>query len=212
MEQQTSSWHEWRSQGIGASDAPIIMGVSPWSTPYQLWQEKRGVLRVKSDGNWATDRGNRLEPKARASYEFKVGFLSPPTLVVNQVYPFIRASLDGYNAQFRRILEIKCPGKADHAKAISGEVPEKYFPQLQHQLLATGQAIQNDYYSYDGESGVLVICDPDSSYQRLLLEKLQEFWGWVQDGTPPPLTDKDRRRIAKAEKLYNGVLPKTEEI
>lgn len=40
--QNTQEWEKFRLQKIGASDAPIIMGVSPWKTPFQLWLEKQG--------------------------------------------------------------------------------------------------------------------------------------------------------------------------
>ena len=35
-------WLQWRKKGIGASDIPIIMGMTSWSSPTQLWREKRG--------------------------------------------------------------------------------------------------------------------------------------------------------------------------
>ena len=38
--QQSEEWLEFRRSRIGASDAPIIMGVSPWKTHYKLWVEK----------------------------------------------------------------------------------------------------------------------------------------------------------------------------
>lgn len=193
MEQNTNSWHAWRAKGIGASESPIIMGVSPWSTPYQLWQEKTG--RLKRDfSNYATERGHRLEPKARASYEFKFGYNCPPILATNQRFPFIRASLDGWNAENGVILEIKCPGRMDHEKALAGQIPEKYFPQIQHQFLAVGNAKVAHYYSYDGERGVCVECLPDLEYQEKLFEALCAFWQCIRDDVPPPMTEKERKK------------------
>ena len=40
--QGTSEWLENRKNHIGASDAPVVMGVSPWDTPYKLWENKLG--------------------------------------------------------------------------------------------------------------------------------------------------------------------------
>ena len=42
FQQGTKAWHEWRSQGIGASDAPAIMGENPWKSPAQVLREKCG--------------------------------------------------------------------------------------------------------------------------------------------------------------------------
>lgn len=193
-------WQEWRHNGLGASDSPIIMGVSPWKTRFQLWEEKTGPLLKESynKGNWATDRGNRLEPKARAHYELLNNIDMPAVLVENDDYPFIRASLDGYNEAASRILEIKCPGKDDHELAKNGQVPEKYYPQLQHQLLVTG-ANEAHYYSFDGESGHLVIVKPDAAYIKKLFKELVAFWELVITKTPPELSDKDFKKVRDKE-------------
>lgn len=68
MKQNTKEWLEWRSQGIGASDAPIIMGASPWKTPYKLWLEKT-TGQSDFQGNEATERGHALEDSARQCAE-----------------------------------------------------------------------------------------------------------------------------------------------
>lgn len=196
------NWHEWRKKGLGSSDAPIVMGVSPWMTPYQLWEQKTNKVKKEFTGNWATERGNKLEPIARAQYEFEQGCESKAILVVNAQYPFIRSSLDGYNTVDDAVLEIKCPGKDDHAKALEGSVPEKYFPQIQHQLLTMSQAKVCHYYSFDGEKGVLVVVYRDEAYQLKLFEALCKFWNCVQTDTPPPLTDKDFKRVADDELAY----------
>lgn len=36
-------WLAVRNQGIGGSDASVIMGLNPYKSAYQLWLEKRGV-------------------------------------------------------------------------------------------------------------------------------------------------------------------------
>jgi len=187
-------WKKWRSEGLGASDAPVVMGVSPWATRYQLWEEKTGI-RIRDQSNWATKRGNDLEPKARANYELVTGLDMPVAFVSHKEFPFIRASLDGWNAEADVVLEIKCPGKDDHQKALDGIVPEKYVPQLQHQLLATG-ASRVDYYSFDGEqSFALIPVLPDPEYIEKLLAELSAFWALVQTRIPPELSDRDAAKI-----------------
>jgi putative phage-type endonuclease len=200
MEQQSETWHEWRGKGLGSSDAPIIMGTSPWKTAYQLWEEKTKKVKNTFKGNFATDRGNRLEPMIRACYEFEQNHEAPPILCSNPQYPFIRASLDGYCVAKNIILEIKAPGQVDHATALEGKVPEKYYPQLQHQLLAMPEAKLCHYYSSDGkESRALVEVTRDPEYQEKLLEALTKFWKCVAEDTPPELTDRDFKRISSRE-------------
>ena len=33
-------WLKERQKGIGGSDVAAILGMSPWRTPYQVWEEK----------------------------------------------------------------------------------------------------------------------------------------------------------------------------
>lgn len=189
MQQNSDSWTQWRKKGIGSSDAPVIMGTSPWKTPLQLWEEKLGLTKG-FQGNFATQRGHELEPKARAAFELEMGHDFPPILAEHMNFPFIRASLDGFCKELDAILEIKCPGKDDHDLAKSGKVPEKYWPQIQHQLLVTG-ASKCYYYSYDGESGVKVEVLPDTQYCEKLLKAEIEFWDLVENKIQPKLSDKD---------------------
>lgn len=184
-------WLEWRKLGIGASDAAVIMGVSPWSTPYLLWKDKLCIDTRPNVGNWATKRGNELEPAARALYELETGREMPPILCIHAEHDWLRASLDGYNAKDRIVLEIKCPGAADHNKALCGEIPEKYYPQLQHQLMVTGATCVH-YYSYDGSDGCLIEVSLDPAYIERLFLAEQAFWQSVIAKVPPELTPKDQ--------------------
>ena len=192
--QGTSEWLSWRRQGIGGSDAPVVMGVSPFKTPLELWREKTGQENG-FEGNWATRRGNELEPVARAHYELLTDVEMAPALFVHPGYPFMRASLDGWNQELRRVLEIKCPGKEDHATAKAGRVPAKYVWQIQHQLFVTG-GTSADYFSFDGEAGVVVTVEPDQEAQAKLLAECEAFWKCVTEKVAPKLTDRDFLQVA----------------
>lgn len=189
MEQGTGGWLLWRKKGIGSSDAAAIMGVSPWKTPYQLWEEKLG-LREPEVTNFAMARGNELEPVARHRYELLTGIDMPPAVMTNKDNEVFRASLDGYNAEISRVLEIKCPGKEDHEKAVNGVIPDKYYPQLQWQLLVTG-AKEAHYFSFDGENVALVEVPRDEKYITDMVSKASHFWDLVKNSVPPPFSDRD---------------------
>jgi putative phage-type endonuclease len=208
MEQQ--DWHKWRSEGIGSSDAPIIMGTSPYTTMYELWEIKTG-RKEKSGGNWATRKGHALEPIARAHIEFLTGLEFSPVLCQHPTFPWLRASLDGYNKETNTILEIKCPGREDHAKAREGIVPEKYIAQLQHQLFVTG-AHKVLYFSFTEENNATVFVYQDEKYLLDYFIRASDFWACVKNNQAPNLTDRDfklKRSKLLREKLddYRGLLP-----
>lgn len=57
-----------RSRFLGGSDAAAVMGLSPWATPVELWQQKTGrVPKAEPDAAQRKrfDRGHRLEPFIR---------------------------------------------------------------------------------------------------------------------------------------------------
>ena len=60
IHQNTPDWHRWRLNGIGSSDAPVIMGESAFKTPRLLWSIKTGGAREGSD-TAAARRGRELE-------------------------------------------------------------------------------------------------------------------------------------------------------
>jgi predicted phage-related endonuclease len=114
----------------------------------------------------------------------------PATLAVHPQFPWMRASLDGWNAAERVVLEIKCPGKVDHELALEGKVPEKYYPQLQHQIFVAN-AERADYYSFDGERGICIQVKLNGEWFKDYFLKAMAFWEMVQTDTPPELVLRD---------------------
>jgi len=187
--QGTQAWLENRKNFIGSSDAAVIMETSPWMTPYQLWEEKLG-LRELVPSNSAMERGKAMEPVARKAFEKEVGYDVFPQVLYHPTQSFMMASLDGLSLDGEGAVEIKCPGAYTHAIAVGGEIPECYYPQLQHQLAVTGLP-EMSYWSYDGENGVHLVVHRDDAYIEKLIAKEREFWECVTTKTPPPLTDRD---------------------
>jgi putative phage-type endonuclease len=106
--QNTPEWHRWRIQGIGASDARVIMGETPFKTAKTLWALKTGRLREEPAGP-AARRGRELESFARRAYERQTRTQMEPLCLVHQEFEWMRASLDGLSFDNSTLLEIKCP-------------------------------------------------------------------------------------------------------
>ena len=186
--QNTPEWYKFRRLKIGASDAPIIMEVSPWKTPYQLWLEKTtGALPPIAPQQ---RRGLDLEERARSAFEKKTGRVMFPKVVFHPSFDWMMASLDGIDVDGSSIVEIKCPGQVDHAEAKTGRIPKKYFPQLQHQLAVTGLEMVS-YFSFDGNEGVIVEIGKDEHFIAKMIDLEKEFWKCVTTLTAPPLKERD---------------------
>jgi putative phage-type endonuclease len=196
--QGTSEWMRWRQQGIGASDAPVIMGDSRYRTPRVLWTIKTGKAGDESDHPVA-QRGRELECVARQLYEDRVGIQMEPLCVRHDRLDWMRASLDGLSFDSATILEIKCPlSSRDHALAREGQIPPHYIAQLQHQLEVTG-AEEAHYWSFDGRDGVLVRTRPERDYIARLVEMEERFWRRVIENRWPADEEGELDRAADDE-------------
>lgn len=189
LEQNTPEWHAFREGKIGASLAPVIMGVSPWMTPYQLYEEMMGITPKKEE-NAAMRRGKALEEEARQRFIQQTGVEVVPAVGVHDKFEWLFASFDGICTDNQVIVEIKCPGQEDHETAINGKVPEKYYPQLQHQLAVSGYK-QVHYFSYTEKSTAMVILPRDEEYILKMIKEEYEFYKCLINFTPPKLTDRD---------------------
>lgn len=183
--QEGAAWLTWRRGGLGSSDAPIINRAVKWCTPLKLWEIKMG-LREEDPPNWPMKRGKLNEPRARAAFELEFGREMPAACVELAKYPFVRASLDGWDRDSNEILEIKIPGKVDHALAQQGQIPLKYQYQLLHQMLCTGAELAH-YWSYHPETktGFYVPFKKDKAREAALFAVESEFWDLVQTKTKP---------------------------
>ena len=95
------------------------------------------------------ERGNQLEPQARAAYEFLTG---NDVIQVGGVYlnedREVMVSPDGLIPSLKKGLEIKCPKMSTHIRyLLEGGVPAEYVIQVQANLWVTGYETW-DFVSY----------------------------------------------------------------
>ena len=175
LEQGTAEWLEWRSQGIGASDAPTIMGENPWKSSARLLAEKLGTVE-KFAGNAAMARGSALEPEARKRYETITGNRVSPTCLQSNEHEWQRASLDGLSADGSAVVEIKVGDSVYKKTASTRQVPRYYVGQLQH-ILAVTDLPHIDFFCWLPNRPEIHLCvNRDDRYIARLIVAEQEFW------------------------------------
>lgn len=180
----TEEWHKWRASGIGASDAPVIMGVSPWKTVHQLWEEK-AFGKSNQTETPAMKRGKELEGPALEFFTLSTGIpMVEQKMCVHNEHQWMRATLDGINEEKKALLEIKSCGK------LHEEVPKHYYPQLQHQMAVAGYE-KMYYLSFNGTEGKILNVQRDDKYIEELIRKEKKFWNQVSNFEEPELSEKD---------------------
>jgi putative phage-type endonuclease len=182
--QRSEAWHSFRRNHIGSSDCPAILGVSRSKSQYDLWLEKTNLDLSEKYVSPAMQRGIDLEATALECFNRLIGIKFYPVVIKSKKYPWMSASLDGISECGRYFVEIKVPGVESHLKALSENVPEIYYPQLQH-IHECGEFDGGYYFSFDGEDGIYLKVDRDQPYIDDLIEKEKEFWDCVQTLTEP---------------------------
>lgn len=152
--QTTEEWMEARRRGIGASEAAAVVGLSPWLDNVELWRRKTGRSTAPDiSNNEAVAYGHAAEAPIRELFaldypEYAVSYGGAFDMVFHPEHPFIFATLDG-RLQEREtgrlgVLEIKT---TNIVRSMQREkwwhdgkpcIPDQYYCQICHQLLATG--------------------------------------------------------------------------
>ncbi len=182
--QGTPEWLALRKTKITATDAAVIMRASHWKTPTQLYYEKT-TETCPTYVNDRMQRGLDLEPIARSLFTIKTGIDVEPLVVIKD---WAMASLDGISTMGDCIVEIKCPGPKDHAAAVSGKVPDHYYPQLQHQMYVC-DVDKAYYFSFDGTDGVIVEVARNNEYIAKMVIEETKFYDCLVKKTTPAQED-----------------------
>ncbi len=176
--QKSKAWLDYRSSHICASEAAVLLGLSPYKTIEQLYREK--TQGFEQAPNAYMLRGVELEPIALKKFEEETGLVMFPMVGENEKIPWMAASFDGVTICHDAIVEIKCNGKKNHSLALKGEIPQYYNAQLQHQISVSGLDFSY-YYSFDGQNGVILEVKRDQAFIDIMLEKEFEFWQLLQE-------------------------------
>lgn len=159
-------WLEHRAGRIGGSDASCIVGMNPYKSNVELWEEKTGKKQAEdiSDKPYVK-YGTEAEAHLRALFaldfpQFKVSY-EENNMWLNSEYPFAHASLDGWleDEDGRKgILEIKTTNilQSMQKEKWNHRIPDNYYCQLLWYLGVT----EFDYailksqlrYDYNGDT------------------------------------------------------------
>ena len=179
MEQGTKEWHDAR---LGKVTASRINDVLAWTKKgesvsraryrEELARQRITGERVEIPQNHHMERGITLEPVARKEYELatdtlvtEVGFYDHPTIQMTGASPDGVVGDDG-------LIEIKCPTEVNHlATIVNGEIPPRYFSQIQWQLACTNRQ-WCDYVSF---------CLDAPNNLQLFISRVYRSDDWIEE-------------------------------
>lgn len=189
-----AEWLQARRRGIGGSDAPAVVGVSPWRTPLDVYEDKIGEAPERED-NEAMAWGRALEPVIRQAYSDRTGrAVRLPGMLAHPRHDWMLANLDGIAEN--RVLEIKT---ARTAKGWGDEgsdmIPLPYLIQVQHYMIVTACPVADVAVLIGGSDFRLYEVPADDELQAGIIEQEAELWDRIQRRDPPdPVTFAEVRK------------------
>ena len=179
-----------RRGGIGGSDSPVILGVSPFQTKRDLFLEKVGLKEANPVGP-AAMRGKRLESIVADLYAEITGrhVEIVKQKLIHPVHKHLWAHIDRKLVDPKLgegILEIKCPGLGVFGKCEREGLPEYYLVQLAHYLGVTGKK-WGSFAIFSAEKWKLIHFDVQRNERliEIIFQKDNEFWQGVLNGIAP---------------------------
>lgn len=154
-EQGTKEWHQDRCGVVTASRYADILAkvrsgeaAARYNYKAEIIAERLTGLPTESFTSQAMQWGIDHEDEARGVYEAISGYSVKQVGMIKHEKLEAGASPDGLILD-TGLVEIKCPNSATHIQTlISGEVPKKYYTQMQGQMWITGRE-WCDFVSYD---------------------------------------------------------------
>ncbi|PAT31851.1 endonuclease [Vandammella animalimorsus] len=157
LTQGSPEWHAHRAQFFNASDAPAMLGISPYKTRAALLQERAtGIApEITPQQQRIFDRGHQLEALARPIAEDIVG---------EELFPIVgtegklAASFDGITMLGDTVFEHKTLNQSlryDWDSDNGWHLPEHYQAQMEQQLMVSGAERVLFMASEQGEDGQL---------------------------------------------------------
>ena len=213
-------WLEGRKKGMGGSDVASALGLSPWRTPVELWQEKRG----ESQGQPCSEAmrwGTILETIIADEFAKQTGFAvaEVPYTFVEGEEDWMRANIDRAivptsetepvvddEPNFKKILECKTANafsasqwgesQLDEIKAgkvvSEHKIPLYYETQIQWYMGLTGAEVCYVAVLIGGSDFRCYEVPRNQAVIDSLKEKMSDFWfNYVKAGKKPEAIDLD---------------------
>ncbi len=194
-EMSREDWLAARMGTLGGSDAPPILGLSPYNSAYALWCEKTGqVVKEDISDKEAVRLGNDLEQYVAERFMEATGkrVRRENNILHNDAYPFAHANPDRMVVGETAGLECKTTGSYDRDQQLrSGKIPDDWYVQMTHYMMVTGATHWYLGALVFGRGFYWFRIERDEAEIAALAEAEAEFHRHVTERTPPALDGSD---------------------
>ena len=211
-------WLALRRTGIGGTDAAAILGLSPWSSPLDVWLDKTGRAVPRPSDPDRDDLlflGNALEPAIAAMYERKTGrrLFKPEEdfgIVRHPAFPMILGTPDRLVVGEPRGVELKSevPFLDRFGDPGTDEVPDFYVAQCAVYMAVNNFDAWDIALLHGGSKFGIYTLERSRAVENELLDVLVAWWERhvVQD-VQPPIDGSDSATRYLAQKFVQNFEP-----
>lgn len=197
-------WLEHRRKGIGGSDIAGILGMSPWSSPIKVYQDKIGEL-PPIEGNESMYWGNVLEDIVAKEFQKRTGMKvrKKNAMLYHPEYPFMTANVDRLIVGKKEGLECKTTNEFAKNEWIEGEeVPVQYFLQCQWYMAVTGYKVWHIAVLIGGNKFHYDTIKRDEELIEMMIKEADHFWNEHVVKRIPPEFDGSKASDELLKQLY----------
>lgn len=188
-------WLEQRRNGIGGSDAAVIVGLNPYRSRLELYADKLGLMPEREDSE-AMRIGRDLEAYVADRWAEATGkkYRRTNFMYCHDRYDFIRANVDREVIGEKAGLECKTTSVYNKSDFENGEIPLTYYCQCQHYMAVMGYDRMYLAVLALGKAFYHFVIDRSEEEINALLENEVEFWKQHVENGIPPEPDGQRER------------------
>lgn len=194
VEVGSPEWHAERRRGITASEIPVILGIAPWGSPFNLYWHKQG-FDVDEPDNDAMAWGHELEDVilrrfARDHPEFHV---TAGGLYRHGDDSRWMATPDGLayegdpeSGEPVAVVQVKTAGSREEwGEEGTDQIPPYYVAQVRWEMHVMGVDTAFVPVLFNGRTYREYIVEQDDVDVALMVQEAEAFWQRIVDGDPP---------------------------
>ncbi len=200
---------ERRRDGVGGSDAPIIVGLSKRCTALELYYHKRGELPDENEPDELQWLGHEIEPVIAKRYTHDTGrhTVRCNRTLLHPEFEWMLAHIDRRvkSRKPKRGLEMKLRVHGDDwGPTGTDQVPDDVLVQCEHYLGVTGWEVWDVMALIGGREFRLYEIPRDQGLIDNLITAEHDFIARVREGNPPELDHAHPTARDLLRKIYPG--------
>lgn len=206
------AWLQARMSGIGASEISAVLGLNRYVSELELFLVKTGQVARDGEDSEAAQWGHELEGKILEGFSRRTGraVQRASALLRSREHPWALATLDAWQVvpTMARAKPVECKLTGAFGRDWDHGVPEYFMPQVQQQMLVTGEDMASFAVLINGTRLVYADVQRDNAMIAQIVEAGTRFWAAVQGAADAPVPDGSESAGWALKQLYKTPDPK----